>query len=136
MLEETGVVIGEPTEAADVRDGAWAAFAKLGFAPALHGVDFLSRAITPPGRSRRFDARFFVVDAGRIKVRIEGVVHAEAELTELVWPTLAETEALDLHVITRRVLADLHAFLSGDDDLERSRPLYRQLHGKFLRTLV
>ena len=138
-FEETGLVIGEaagPTGEGGEGGGAWAAFQKLGFAPALHGIDFLARAITPPGPWRRFDARFFVIDASRVQARVEDVAHAEAELVELVWPTLGEADALDLHPITRSVLADLKAMLNGADDPARPRPLYRQVRGKFLRQLI
>ena len=137
-FEETGLVIGEPATPGGEPDdrGAWAAFSRLGFAPALHGLEFLARAITPPGRWRRFDARFFVIDAARVAMRIEGVAHAEAELTELVWPTLAEAGTLDLHAITRSVLADLKTLLEGADDPARPRPLYREVRGRFLRELI
>jgi hypothetical protein len=34
---------------------------------------------------RRFDTRFFTADASAITHHVEGVIHAEAELVELVW---------------------------------------------------
>ena len=68
--------------------GAWTRFAATGVHPALDAIDFLARAITPPGRSRRFDARFLIVDARFVARRIDGAVHPEAELVELVWTPL------------------------------------------------
>ncbi len=134
-FEETGLVIGEPCEGV-AAPGAWGAFFAHGFAPALHTIDYLARAITPPGRSKRFDARFFVVDAVHVKAQAAGIVHAGAELTELVWQPLAQADALDLPQITRMVLADLRAALAQGFDAARARPFYREVRGKFRRDLV
>ena len=134
-FEETGLAIG----VADVGrpenppPGAWARFAATGVYPALDGLDFLARAITPPGRPKRFDARFFVVDAAAIADRVDGVVHAEAELVELVWTPLSEAQHLDLPDITRRVIADLDAALKGGLDPFRPRPFYRRVGKTFVR---
>jgi len=65
--------------------GGWTRFAATGVFPTLEGLDFLARAITPPGRVRRFDARFFVAEATLIAHRAEGAVHPDAELVELTW---------------------------------------------------
>jgi 8-oxo-dGTP pyrophosphatase MutT (NUDIX family) len=100
--------------------------------PTLEGFDFLARAITPPGRSRRFDARFFLADAGLIAHRAEGVVHGDAELTELVWVPLDEALKLDIPNITRRVLGDLAALGPGPWDRARPRKFYRMLRGKYV----
>ena len=43
-----------------------------------------------PDARRRFDARFLVVDARFIAMRVDGAVHSEAELVELVWTPLDE----------------------------------------------
>ena len=83
-------------------DGPWAEFAKAGFYPDLSVLHFVARAITPPRRPRRFDTRFFSVDATAIAHRIENVVHPEAELVELVWLPIAEARRLDMPTITRR----------------------------------
>ncbi len=134
-FEETGLAIGVADYGApeDPPPGAWASFAAAGVYPALHGIDFVARAITPPGRIKRFDARILVVDARAIAKRVEGVVHPEAELVELVWTPLGEARALDLPNITRLALADLVAALECGLDRRRPRPFYRELRGKRLR---
>ena len=135
-FEETGLAIGEKSAVAAAVGGPWEAFAALGVAPALDGVDFLARAITPPGRWKRFDARFFMVDAERIQAEAPGIVHAGAELTELVWTSLEATQSLDLPEITRMVLKDLRAVLDGDSRLDRPRPFYRRFRGTFRREFL
>jgi 8-oxo-dGTP pyrophosphatase MutT (NUDIX family) len=81
-FEETGLALGVTDRGAPQSppEGAWTEFAATGVFPTLEGVDFLARAITPPGRVRRFDARFFVADASLIAHRGEGAVHPDAEL--------------------------------------------------------
>ncbi len=134
-FEETGLAIGVADYGApeDPPPGAWASFAAAGVYPALDGIDFVARAITPPGRVKRFDARFLVIDARAIAKRVEGVVHPEAELVELVWTPLGDAPALDLPNITRLALADLVAALECGLDRRRPRPFYRELRGKRLR---
>ena len=95
-------------------------------------MDFLARAITPPGRSRRFDARFFVAEASWIAHRAPGVIHPEAELTELVWVPLDEALSLEIPNITRRVLGDLAELGPGPWDLARPRNFYRMVRGKHI----
>ena len=131
-FEETGLAVGVVADSAatDPPEGAWTRFAATGVAPALDRLDFVARAITPPGRSRRYDARFFVADAASIAFRAEGVVHAGAELVELVWTPLDEAIGLDLPQITRAVLADLAAATQVGMDRARPRPFYRQRSGR------
>jgi 8-oxo-dGTP pyrophosphatase MutT (NUDIX family) len=134
-FEETGLAIGVAGigAAENPPPGAWTRFAATGVRPALDAVDFLSRAITPPGRPRRFDARFLIVDARFIAGRIEGAVHSEAELVELVWTPLDEARSLDLPAITHAALDDLKQALEGGMDRRRPRPFYREIRGKRLR---
>ena len=110
-FEETGLAIGVADYGAPENPppGAWTRFAATGVHPALDAIDFLARAITPPGRPRRFDARFLIVDARFIARRVEGAVHSEAELVELVWTPLDEARNLDLPTITHVALDDLGA---------------------------
>ncbi|HEY1452477.1 MAG TPA: NUDIX hydrolase [Roseiarcus sp.] len=134
-FEETGLAIGIPDYGAPENPppGAWTRFAATGVYPALDPIDFLARAITPPGRTRRFDARFLIADASCVAKRVDGAVHADAELVELVWTPLNEALNLDLPDITRAALADLAQALDGGLDKRRPRPFYRQLRGKRLR---
>jgi 8-oxo-dGTP pyrophosphatase MutT (NUDIX family) len=134
-FEETGLAIGVLGLSAPENPppGAWTRFAATGVNPSLDAIDFLARAITPPGRPRRFDARFLVVDARFIAMRVDGAVHAEAELVELVWTPLDEARKLDLPAITHMALDDLGQALEGGLDKGRPRPFYRELRGKRLR---
>ena len=112
---------------------AWARFAATGVYPALDGIDFLARAITPPGRPKRFDSRFLVVDASAVAKRVEGAIHPDAELIDLVWAPLDKARELDLPLITHLALDDLAQALKGGLDRRRPRPFYRELRGKRLR---
>ena len=61
--EETGLMLGAPSpNAFPAPAEAWEPFAKAGIVPDLSAVHFIGRAITPPGRPRRFDSRFFAAD--------------------------------------------------------------------------
>ena len=134
-FEETGLALGVTDCGAppEPPDGVWARFAETGVFPTLEGLDLLARAITPPGRSKRFDTRFFVADAASIGHREEGAVHEGAELVELIWTGLDETATLDLPAITRIVLGDLAQALAGGMGRFRARPFYRELRGKWRR---
>ena len=133
-FEETGLALGVTDHGAPPNppEGAWTRFAETGVFPTLEGLDFLARAITPPGRPRRFDARFFVADARWIAHRADGVIHADAELTELVWVPLEEALKLEIPNITRSVLGDLAALGSGPLSLRRPRKFYRMVRGKYV----
>jgi 8-oxo-dGTP pyrophosphatase MutT (NUDIX family) len=133
-FEETGLAIGVSggTAPDNPPPGAWTRFAATGVVPALDAIDFLARAITPPGRPRRFDARFLIADARFVAKRVEGAVHPEAELVELVWTPLDKALNLDLPEITRKALQDLAEALAGGLDKRRPRPFYRELRGKRL----
>lgn len=137
-FEETGLAIGAESACAPegAPPGAWTRFCATGVRPALADVDFLIRAITPPGRPRRFDARFFIVDADRIARRVDGVVHPEAELVDLVWTPLDKARELDLPRITLTALDELAAALGRGLERERPRPFYRELRGKGVREEV
>ena len=74
-FEETGLLLGtQSREPVRSPGGLWDAFAQAGIAPDLAAIHFVARAVTPPGRSKRFDTRFFAVDAREIAARREGVV--------------------------------------------------------------
>ncbi|MGA0540920.1 NUDIX hydrolase [Neotabrizicola sp. VNH66] len=74
---------------------------------------FVFRAITPPGRSRRFDARFFLADAAGLAVDPDDFSRAEDELSHLHWIGLPEARALDLPFVTEVVLAEVTHLARG-----------------------
>jgi 8-oxo-dGTP pyrophosphatase MutT (NUDIX family) len=89
---------------------------ETGLCPAP-GADwrFVFRAITPPGRTRRFDARFFLVPAEGASGDAETFADAEDELSHLHWIGLDAARALDLPFITEVVLAEVTALLRGQE---------------------
>jgi 8-oxo-dGTP pyrophosphatase MutT (NUDIX family) len=106
--EETGLCLGSKSNgAAPALQGAWKAFTDAGLLPDPSSLFLIARAITPPGRVRRFDTRFFTADASSIAHRVEGVIHTEAELVELVWVELGSKPLADLHPMTKNVLNEL-----------------------------
>ena len=60
--EETGLVLGRPEPGAETRPvpPSWRGFFAAGHVPHTAALRLFFRAITPPGRPRRFDARFFL----------------------------------------------------------------------------
>jgi 8-oxo-dGTP pyrophosphatase MutT (NUDIX family) len=106
--EETGLCLGRKGDGKTANlDGPWKPFTEAGLLPDPSGLFLIARAITPPGRVRRFDTRFFTADASAIAHRVEGVVHADAELVELVWVELGSKPLADLHPMTKKVLHEL-----------------------------
>jgi 8-oxo-dGTP pyrophosphatase MutT (NUDIX family) len=78
----------------------------------LTGLVYFARAITPPGRSRRFDSRFFVADASIVTNLESPHPLPSEELLELNWVTMLEALDLNLPSITRDVLGLLAPFLA------------------------
>lgn len=81
---------------------------------ATREAQFIFRAITPPGRPRRFDARFFLIKAEDIANDPDDFSRAEDELSHLQWVTLEGARAFDLPFVTRVVLAEVEAALHKD----------------------
>jgi 8-oxo-dGTP pyrophosphatase MutT (NUDIX family) len=135
-FEEAGLVIGSKAAAsAAPKSESWAAFYGLGFAPRLAPLRLFARAITPPGRPRRFDTRFFCVDATEIAHR-EAV--ADGELSGLHWMTFDEARALDVPHITRVVLEDLTDRMRYGPLTSTTAPVpfYHHKNGSFHRDLI
>src|SRR3954453_20282361 len=133
-FEETGLLLGtRVTSVSAIADGPWKAFADANVLPDLAALHFIVRAITPPRRPRRFDARFFAVDASAIAHTVEGVVGPDSELVELAWMSFAEAKGQDLPTITQVALDELEARVAKGFGHELPSPFYRMLHKKFIR---
>lgn len=117
LWEETGQVLGRPSDWPDAPQG-WRGFGATGHRPDASHLEFVFRAVTPMGRPRRFDARFFLVDADHLVTDPDDFTNAEDELSHLHWVPLADARALDLPFITEVVLAEVSArLLRGAPDL-------------------
>src|SRR5579863_6698534 len=103
-FEEAGLLLAKP---APPRSGAgpWRDFLAIGALPDLEAMDVIARAVTPPSRFKRFDARFFVADASRL-LSLERRPDC-GELDEIAWFDLDDALKLDLPDITRFVLKEL-----------------------------
>ncbi|MGI3168028.1 NUDIX hydrolase [Pseudooceanicola sp. C21-150M6] len=107
LWEETGLILGRPGQW-DTVPPDWESFAATGHIPDASALRFVFRAITPPGRPRRFDARFFVVDAdAHIVSDLDDFSAASDELSALQWIPLPEARGFDLPFITEVVLAEV-----------------------------
>lgn len=133
VFEETGLLVGRKVDdAAHVSaDGPIDPFAAAGVRPDLSALHLIARAITPPGRPRRFDARFFAADAQLIVHKVDGVVHSDAELVELTWLPIAQARELDIPPVTKRVLTELEARVAAGFGHDLPVPFYRVLRRKF-----
>jgi 8-oxo-dGTP pyrophosphatase MutT (NUDIX family) len=154
VFEETGIVLGtshtvtgpqsgtplhsEPAHPEPARPPSteWAQFAATGVMPDLAAVHFIARAVTPPGRPRRFDTRFFAVDAAAMAKRIEGVVGPDTELVELVWLPIEDTMKLDMPGITMAVVEELKIRTARGFGHDLPVPFYRMQRGKRVREFL
>jgi len=119
VWEETGLMLGRPApdaaRMADDMPAQWQGFFRRGLLPSGAGMRFVFRAVTPPGRPRRFDARFFLVDADRINGDADDFSQACDELSHLQWIPLDAARDFDLPFITEVVLAEVQASLRDPD---------------------
>ena len=118
LWEETGQCLGVRGAWEDAPQN-WAGFAGRSLRPDASALSFFFRALTPPGRPRRFDARFFLADASALVTDPDDFADAEAELSHLHWVPLDKARDLDLPFITRIVLGELENHLPRLDAPDR-----------------
>lgn len=138
LWEETGLILGIPGTWDGPVPEDWQTFAATGHLPTAAPLQFHFRALTPPGRPRRFDARFFLVDADDISTDLDDFDAACDELSHLQWVPLTEARSFDMPFITEVVLAEVEArtsdrnppasvpFFKNNDE----ESLFLRLHGK------
>ena len=140
LWEETGLLLGQKGRWPGAVPADWQGFADMGLLPDAAPLQFVFRAVTPPGRPRRFDARFFLIDAADLASDPDDFSAACDELSHLHWVALDEVRALDLPFITEVVLAEVTANLRSETSPE-STPFFRnddeeslflRLHGRAL----
>lgn len=109
LWEETGLLLGATGHWPGLPPQDWQGFAARNHVPDASALQFVFRAITPPGRPRRFDARFFLVDADEISNELDDFSAACDELSHLQWVPLTEARSFDMPFITEVVLAEIEA---------------------------
>jgi 8-oxo-dGTP pyrophosphatase MutT (NUDIX family) len=136
--EETGLCLGRKSVgAAPALEGPWKPFTDAGLLPDPSGLFLIARAITPPGRVRRFDTRFFTADASSITHHVQGVIHADAELVELVWVEIGSKPLADLHPMTKSVLNELEKRLAtGPLNHDAAVPFFHFYGGKMQKDVL
>jgi 8-oxo-dGTP pyrophosphatase MutT (NUDIX family) len=104
LAEETGLTLGTP--------------------PALAGLDYLCRAITPTGYPIRFDARFFL---GRADLA-SGTLAGSGELESLDWYEVETILQLEINQATRAVLEKLILWLALEPEARMAwrPPVFRE----------
>ena len=135
--EETGMLIGRRDETEfDVPSPAWEPFRKARVHPDIGALFFLARAITPPGRPRRFDARFFVAERNAIAAEVPNVIGPDVEFVELRWLALAEARKERLPAITKVILEELENRITAGFPKDVPIPFFYSRNGKFFRNTL
>jgi 8-oxo-dGTP pyrophosphatase MutT (NUDIX family) len=130
-FEETGLMVA--ARAASPQLGSirepWPAFTARGLAPALDRLEYLMRAITPPGRPRRFNTRFFVAHASAALGELAG----NGELEDLHWVAIDRALALPIPQITECALRLVRERQAAPPAVGTHEPvpLHRQRHGRY-----
>ena len=137
-FEETGLLIGSKDYGMPDRapEGPWADYARHGVFPHLEDLHMVARAITPPRRPKRFDARFFAVDRTAIVDEVTGVIGPDSELTELVWVPMDEAKHLDLPPVTAVILLELADRIEAGFGHHLPVPFYHEVNRAFVRELL
>ena len=105
LWEETGLRLAAPIKNVIIPKNLKEFFLN-GYGPNLKPLKFFFRAITPPGRPRRFDARFFICDASHILDDLDDFEKASSELSDLKWIDIRKAKELELPKITSIVIAE------------------------------
>ncbi len=113
LWEETGQCLGRVGDWQAAT--GWDGFVRRGLAPDAAALRYFFRALTPPGRPRRFDARFFLADAAALATDPDDFSEAEDELSHLHWVSMRDVRKLNLPFITQLVLGELDKHLPRID---------------------
>ena len=134
LWEETGLRLSVPGDWLDPPPD-WHAFAVGGHRPAAP-FRFVFRAVTPPGRPRRFDARFLLAHADALSSDPDDFSRAGDELSRLEWVPLAEARSRDIPFVTEVALAEIARIAAGEHrpavpflDNGAEESLFRQMRG-------
>ncbi len=135
LCEETGLIIGREDSFTNPSI-TWGAFAATGHSPSPAHLLPLARAVTPPGRVRRYDTWFFMANADAISGNL---AMTDGELLDLGWFTFSKAADLDLPHITRLVLDDVATLFREARAIQQPAdllPYYYSHRSAFRRDLI
>lgn len=121
--EEAGLLLGQKAPPSRVPGDDWQAFARHEVTPDLDQLVFFCRAITPPGRPRRFDTRFFLAERAAVAVELPADERPDTDLEAVEWLTLAEARDKQLPFITRLILEVIEQRLALPDWRDPALPV-------------
>lgn len=137
VAEESGLLLGKSGDFQTNHDD-WKDFCDKGLIPSLEALRLFSRAITPPGNSRRFDTWFFLARASEIGFTPASGFDPDGELEELQWIRPRDAITQDTREITRVMLVELTQRLERDPDLSDDYPAphYQTVGNHFRKTII
>jgi len=130
LFEETGIILGSKGKWTGMIPYEWKKFVDLELVPDGSNFRFVFRAITPPGRPRRFDARFLYLNADLLSAEIDldDFSGASDELSHLQWIPIKDVRKFDLPFITEVVFAEVISNLN-DDMTPKRVPFFKNSDG-------
>lgn len=136
-FEETGYLVGRVPGGEPPGTATWHDVVAAGFRPGLAELSFFARALTPPGRPRRYDTRFFAVS----RCATRGPYSCgDGELEDVGWRSISEVRQLKLPSITRLVVEDFARWLESRTGnampAQLDVPFYFQQRGSFQRVVL
>lgn len=137
VAEESGLLLGK-SGSFDNDHEHWEDFKKRSIVPSLSALRLFSRAVTPPGNSRRFDTWFFIAQASEVGFAPEGGFDPDGELEDLQWISPKQAIAENTREITRVMLVELMNRLKEDPDLsdDYPAPCYETVGNHFRKTII
>ncbi len=126
LWEEAGLRLCAKVDTVGKISPGWEDFCNGTYLPDASNLEYVFRAITPPGRPRRFDARFFICRAENIHGNLDDFSSASTELSHLHWININEVKSLNLPFITEVVLNEVKEIIK-DGPNKKGVPFFK--HG-------
>ena len=113
LWEEAGIRLCKKVSKIEKVPEGWEDFCQETYLPDASKLEFVFRAVTPPGRPRRFDARFFLCNAESVFGSLDDFSAASTELNHLQWIDINEVNSLNLPFITEVVLNEVREIIKS-----------------------
>jgi 8-oxo-dGTP pyrophosphatase MutT (NUDIX family) len=126
LWEEAGLRLCTKVDDVGTISPGWEEFCNDIYLPDASNLEYVFRAITPPGRPRRFDARFFICRAENVNGSLDDFSSASTELSHLHWIDINEVKSLNLPFITEVVLNEVKEIIK-DGPNKKGVPFFK--HG-------